>query len=52
VRLDSLLSVEGKGRLFLADTETGEVKWRDRTDTVCELRLGPRAIRLVEVRRV
>lgn len=52
VRLDSLQSVEGaKGLLLLADTDTGEVKWKDRTDTVCEARLGPQAIRLIEAKR-
>ena len=52
VRLDSLQSVEGaRGRLLMADTDTGEVRWRDRTDTVCELRLGPQAIRLIEAKR-
>jgi len=51
VRLDSLASVEGKGRLILADTDTGEVRWEDRAGTACEARLGPHAIRLVEVRR-
>ena len=52
VRLDSLQSVEGaKGKLLLADTDTGEVKWKDRTDTVCEARLGPQAIRLIEAKR-
>lgn len=52
VRLDSLQSVEGaRGRLLLADTDTGEVRWKDRTDAVCEVKLGPQAIRLIEVRR-
>ena len=52
VRLDSLQSVEGaKGLLLMADTDTGEVRWRDRTDTVCEARLGPQAIRLIEAKR-
>lgn len=52
VRLDSLQSVEGaRGRLLLADTDTGEVRWRDRTDAVCEVRLGPQAIRLIEAKR-
>ena len=52
VRLDSLQSVEGaRGRLLLADTDTGEVRWKDRTDAVCEARLGPQAIRLIEARR-
>jgi hypothetical protein len=47
VRLDSLQSVEGKGTLLRADTDTGEVRWRDHTDTVCETRLGPNSIKLV-----
>ena len=52
IRLDSLESVEGaRGTLLMADTDTGEVRWRDRTDTVCETRLGPQAIRLIEAKR-
>lgn len=52
VRLDSLQAVEGAhGRLLLADTDTGEVKWTDKTGTACELRLGPQAIRLIGARR-
>ena len=52
VRLDSLEAVEGaRGTLLLADTDTGEVKWRDRTQTVCELRLGPQMVRLIGVKR-
>ena len=52
VRLDSLASVEGaRGTLLMADTDTGEVKWKDGTDTLCEARLGPQAIRLIEARR-
>lgn len=51
VRLDSLQSVEGKGQLLLADSETGEVAWKDRTGEVCKANLGPHAIRLVEYRR-
>lgn len=52
VRLDSMAPVEGaRGVLLMADSETGEVRWRDKTDTVCEASLGPHAIRLVEVRR-
>lgn len=52
VRLDSLQSVEGaKGQLLLADTETGECIWKDLSGERCEARLGPHAIRLVEVRR-
>lgn len=51
VRLDSLTSVEGKGKLLLADSETGEVVWTDRTGETCKATLGAHAIRLVEYRR-
>jgi hypothetical protein len=51
VRLDSLVSVEGKGKLISADTETGEVVWTDRTGETCRATLGAHAIRLVEYRK-
>jgi len=52
VRLDSMAPVEGaRGTLLFCDSETGEVRWRDRSGEACEARLGPHAIRLVEVRR-
>lgn len=48
VRLDSMESVEGnKGRLLLADTDTGEVVWRDKTGEVCRQTFGMHTIRLV-----
>lgn len=47
VRLDSHASVEGTGVLTSADTDTGEVKWRDKTDTDCALSLGAGAIYLI-----
>jgi hypothetical protein len=50
VRLDSLQSVE-RGVLVLADAETGEVGWKDRAGELRQVRLGPHAIRLIEVRR-
>ena len=50
VRLDSLQSVEGSGRLIKADDQTGEVHWADRTGAACSVTLGGHAIRLV-VRR-
>jgi len=51
VRLDSLSSVEGRGLLLMADTETGEVVWRDRSGEVCKAMLGIHAIRLVSLAR-
>lgn len=50
VRLDSLQSIEG-GPLVMADSDTGEVSWKDRAGELRQVRLGPRAIRLIEVRR-
>lgn len=52
VRLDSLQAVEGvRGQLVMADTDTGEVAWKDRTGALCQASLGPGAIRLVGVKR-
>lgn len=52
IRLDSLQSVEGaKGQLVMADTDTGEVAWKDKTGELCQVRLGPQALRLVRGRR-
>ena len=51
IRLDSFFAVEGAaGRLTLADDVTGEVQWRDKTDTACVAQLGSHAIRLVRRR--
>lgn len=49
VRLDTMASVEGTGRLIEVDTTTGEVVWRDRTGSVNKVVLGPHAIRLVRL---
>lgn len=52
IRLDSLQSIEGaKGQLVMADTDTGEVAWKDRTGQLCQASLGPGAIRLIGARR-
>lgn len=51
VRLDTLESVEGRGQLLIADTDTGEVVWRDHTGETCRANLGMHAIRLISVRR-
>lgn len=51
VRLDTLESVEGRGVLLSADTDTGEVVWRDRTGETCRATLGQNTIRLVGTRR-
>lgn len=50
VRLDSFEPVEGAGLLICADDATGEVAWRDVTNTACRADLGPHAIRLVRRR--
>lgn len=47
VRTDSMLPIEGKGRLVLADDLSGEVKWLDATGETCSLTLGQHAIRIV-----
>lgn len=47
VRLDTLTSIEGAGRLMLADDVTGEVRWSDKTNESCAKNFGPHAIRIV-----
>ena len=50
VRRDSLETVN-RGDLVMADDESGEVKWRDRTGQEQSLTLGNGAIRLVPAYR-
>ena len=48
VRLDNFAPVEGKkGRLTLADDQTGEVRWTDAIDEAHSVTLGARAIQIV-----
>lgn len=47
VRLDSFATVEGKGTLTLADTDTGEVKWTDSIGDAHTTTLGAHAIQIV-----
>jgi hypothetical protein len=47
VRLDSFASVEGKGKLTLADDATGEVRWADAAGETRTVTLGNHAIRSV-----
>lgn len=45
VRLDSYLNAH-QGELILADEDTGEVKWKDKTGVERSLTLGGHAIRI------
>lgn len=47
VRLDSFTSVEGNGVLRLADDQTGEVHWTDKTGESKTAQLGQRTIKVV-----
>ena len=46
VRLDSLMNAN-IGPLLLADEDTGEVVYNDRTGTAVQLKLGSHAIRIL-----
>lgn len=47
IRTDSMAAVEGNGRLVYADTDTGEVRWKDKTDELRAETFGAHAIRIV-----
>ena len=47
VRLDSFATVEGQGKLTMADDQTGEVKWTDAIGDAHTTTLGAHAIQIV-----